>query len=95
MLKELSVSFREAPKCILDRADKSKPGGSWLPGLVLNIAECCLFPTAYPRKEKDSPAIVWRDEGYDDSEVNILTLKELRESNVCSYFHYLYFISNY
>ncbi|PON98120.1 2,3-dihydroxybenzoate-AMP ligase [Trema orientale] len=79
ILKELSVSFREAPKCILDRADKSKPSGSWLPGSVLNIAECCLLPTEYPRKKDNSPAIVWRDEGYDDSEVNVLTLKELRE----------------
>ena len=30
-------------------------------------------------KRDDSPAIVWRDEGYDDSEVSVLTLKELRE----------------
>ncbi|PON65220.1 2,3-dihydroxybenzoate-AMP ligase [Parasponia andersonii] len=79
ILKELSVSFREAPKCILDRADESKPSGSWLPGSVLNIAECCLLPIEYPRKKDDSPAIVWRDEGYDDTEVNVLTLKELRE----------------
>ncbi|XP_062076636.1 probable CoA ligase CCL12 [Humulus lupulus] len=79
VLKELSVSFQEAPKCILDSADKSKRSGSWLPGSVLNIAECCLLPTSYPMKRDDSPAIVWRDEGYDDSEVNVLTLKELRE----------------
>ncbi|XP_030507392.2 probable CoA ligase CCL12 [Cannabis sativa] len=80
VLKELSVSFQEEPKCILDRSDlKSKHGGSWLPGSVLNIAECCLLPTAYPRKDDDSLAIVWRDEGCDDSGINIITLKQLRE----------------
>ncbi|KAF4346358.1 hypothetical protein G4B88_018025, partial [Cannabis sativa] len=77
-LKELSVSFQEEPKCILDKSDKSKHGGSWLPGAVLNIAECCLLPTSYPRKD-DSLAIVWRDEGSDDSSVNLITLKQLRE----------------
>ncbi|KAF3444409.1 hypothetical protein FNV43_RR14101 [Rhamnella rubrinervis] len=79
VLKEISVSFREAPKCILDRTDKSKPGGLWLPGSVLNIAECCLLPTAHPRKTDDGVAIVWRDEGFDDSNVNHMTLKEVRE----------------
>ncbi|XP_030508232.2 probable CoA ligase CCL12 isoform X1 [Cannabis sativa] len=78
-LKELSVSFQEEPKCILDKSDKSKHGGSWLPGAVLNIAECCLLPTSYPRKDDDSLAIVWRDEGSDDSSVNLITLKQLRE----------------
>ncbi|XP_048425130.1 probable CoA ligase CCL12 isoform X2 [Pyrus x bretschneideri] len=80
VLKELSVSFRKVPKCILDRTDKSKPGGSWLPHSVLNIAECCLLPTSHPRKEDDGLAVVWRDEGCDDdSSVNHMTLKELRE----------------
>ncbi|EXB71431.1 putative acyl-activating enzyme 18 [Morus notabilis] len=79
VLKDLSISFQEAPKCILDRTDDSKYSGSWLPGSVLNIAECCLLPTAHPRKKDDNPAIVWRDEGFDDSDVNVTTLKELRE----------------
>ncbi|XP_015878808.2 probable CoA ligase CCL12 [Ziziphus jujuba] len=79
LVKELSVSFHQAPKCILDRTDKSKHGGTWLPGSVLNIAECCLLPTSHPRKTDDSLAIVWRDEGFDDSNVNHMTLKELRE----------------
>ncbi|KAF7120580.1 hypothetical protein RHSIM_Rhsim13G0231200 [Rhododendron simsii] len=79
VLKELSIQFREAPKCILDTSDKSKHGGSWLPGSVLNIAECCLMSTNYPRKEDNSLAIVWRDENCDDSQVNQMTLKELRE----------------
>ncbi|KAH7836660.1 hypothetical protein Vadar_004042 [Vaccinium darrowii] len=79
LLKELSIQFREAPKCILDTSDKSKHGGTWLRGSVLNIAECCLLSTTYPRKEDSSVAIVWRDEGCDDSQVNQMTLKELRE----------------
>ncbi|KAJ0084945.1 hypothetical protein Patl1_29985 [Pistacia atlantica] len=79
VLKELSVQFHEPPKCILDRTEKSKPGGVWLPGSTLNIAECCLQPTNHPRKEDDSLAVVWRDDGCDDSPVNCMTLKELRE----------------
>ncbi|GKV53715.1 hypothetical protein SLEP1_g60232, partial [Rubroshorea leprosula] len=79
ILKELSIVFRVAPKCILDTSDKSKPGGRWLPGSLLNIAECCLLPSSHPRKDDDSCAIVWRDEGCDDSEVSCMTLKELRE----------------
>lgn len=79
VLKELAVSFREAPKCIVDTSDRSKPGGVWLPGSVLNIAECCLLPTEHPKKTDDCVAMVWRDEGSDDSNVNHMTLKEVRE----------------
>ncbi|KAG5015394.1 putative acyl-activating enzyme 18, peroxisomal [Glycine max] len=79
ILKELSVSFVEPPKCILDTSsDPSKHGGTWLPGSVLNIADCCLQPTPYPHKTDDTLAVVWRDEGFDDSEVNGMTLKQLR-----------------
>ncbi|MED6180887.1 putative CoA ligase ccl12 [Stylosanthes scabra] len=79
VLKELSVSFLEAPRCILDTSDPSKPGGTWLPGAVLNIADCCLQPSMRPYKPDDSLAIVWRDEGFDDIEVNHITLKQLRQ----------------
>ncbi|KAA8549652.1 hypothetical protein F0562_001330 [Nyssa sinensis] len=79
VLKELSIIFHEVPKCILDASDTSKHGGTWLPGSVLNISECCLLPSHYPRKQDDSLAIVWRDESCDDSHVNHMTLKELRE----------------
>ncbi|TKY60008.1 acyl-activating enzyme 18 [Spatholobus suberectus] len=78
VLKELSVSFVEPPKCILDASDPSKHGGTWLPGSVLNIADCCLQPCSHPYKADDSLAIIWRDEGFDDSEVNSITLKQLR-----------------
>ncbi|GMY16105.1 probable CoA ligase CCL12 isoform X1 [Fagus crenata] len=79
VLKELSVSFHEAPEYILDTTDKLKHGGTWFPGSVLNIAECCLLPRTHPRKEDNSLAIVWRDEGCDDSNINHMTLKEFRE----------------
>lgn len=79
VLKELSVIFREPPRCIVDTTDKTKHGGSWLPGSVLNIAECCLVPMNHPSKQDGSLAVVWRDEGSDDSPVNQMTLKELRE----------------
>ncbi|CAK7339128.1 unnamed protein product [Dovyalis caffra] len=78
VLKELSVVFREPPKCILDTTDKSKPGGTWLPGSVLNIAECCLQPASRPIKKDDGVAIVWRDES-DESVLHHLTVKEFRE----------------
>ncbi|WVZ23793.1 hypothetical protein V8G54_002337 [Vigna mungo] len=79
LLKELSVSFVEPPKCILDTSDPSRHGGTWLPGSVLNIADCCLQPSSHPHKPDDSLAIVWRDEAFHDSEVNRITLKQLRE----------------
>ncbi|KEH20659.1 acyl-activating enzyme 17, peroxisomal protein, putative [Medicago truncatula] len=80
VLKELSISFVEPPNCILDTSsDQSKHGGTWLPGSVLNIADCCLQPSSHPNKQDDSIAIIWRDEGFDDSEVHRITLKQLRE----------------
>ncbi|CAJ1938533.1 unnamed protein product [Sphenostylis stenocarpa] len=79
VLKELSVTFVEPPKCILDTSDPSRHGGTWLPGSVLNIADCCVQPSSHPYKPDDSLAIVWRDEGFDDSEVNRITLKQLRQ----------------
>jgi acyl-coenzyme A synthetase/AMP-(fatty) acid ligase len=79
VLKELSISFLQPPNCILDTSDPSKHGGTWLPGSVLNIADCCLQPSSHPNKQDDSIAIVWRDEGSDDSEVNRITLKQLRQ----------------
>ncbi|RAL43062.1 hypothetical protein DM860_009844 [Cuscuta australis] len=79
VLSELAIQFREVPKCILDTSDKSKHGGTWLPGSVLNIAECCLMPSSYHKKHDDSLAIVWRNEGHDDEDVNCMSLKELRD----------------
>ncbi|XP_022153807.1 probable acyl-activating enzyme 18, peroxisomal [Momordica charantia] len=77
VLEELSVTFHKEPRCILDMAEKSK--GRWLPDSILNIAECCLLPSSRPLRDDNSLAIVWRDEGGDNSNVNRMTLKELRE----------------
>lgn len=79
VLKELPIHFLEAPKCILDTSDKSKRGGNWLPGSVLNIADSCVRSSNYSNKQDDSIAVVWRAEGDDDKEVNCMTLKQLRE----------------
>ncbi|XP_020184832.1 probable CoA ligase CCL12 isoform X2 [Aegilops tauschii subsp. strangulata] len=78
VLKELSIKFVREPTSILDAPDKSKKGGTWFPGAVLNIAECCLLPWPSQNKTDDSTAIVWRDEGFDDYPVNRMSLKELR-----------------
>ncbi|KAL2486069.1 putative acyl-activating enzyme 18 [Abeliophyllum distichum] len=79
ILNELSIHFSKAPKCILDTLNKSKQGGTWLPGSALNIADCCLRSNKYLKKQDDSLAIVWRDEGCDDQNVEHMTLKQLRE----------------
>lgn len=78
VLKELSVKFQREPKSILDSSDKSRKGGTWFQGAVLNIAECCLLPWPSQNRTDDSTAIVWRDEGLDDYPVNRMSLKELR-----------------
>ncbi|KAL0369929.1 UNVERIFIED_CONTAM: putative acyl-activating enzyme 18, peroxisomal [Sesamum angustifolium] len=79
VLNELRIQFTVPPKCILDTSDKSKHGGTWLPGAVLNVADCCLKSSNYLKNQDDSVAIVWRDEGSDDHNVERMTLKELRE----------------
>ncbi|KAL7124496.1 hypothetical protein ABFS83_14G052200 [Erythranthe nasuta] len=81
ILDELSVRFSVPPKRILDTSDKSKHGGTWLPGSMLNVAECCLQSSNNFKKDDNSLAIVWRDEGCDDDdhEIKSMTLKELRE----------------
>lgn len=79
VLREISIIFRQSPKRIHDMTDKSKHGGSWFPGSVLNIAECCLLPAYFPKKTDESVAVVWREEWDDDRPVNSLSLKELRE----------------
>lgn len=94
-LKEISILFHRVPRCILDTSDKSKHGGTWLPGAVLNIAECCLLPVSYPRKHDNSLAIVWRNEGEDDSPVNQLSLKELREQVMYDFYDLPLFTLHY
>ncbi|KAL2486073.1 putative acyl-activating enzyme 18 [Abeliophyllum distichum] len=79
ILNELSLNFAVAPKCILDTSNKSKHGGTWLPGSALNIADCCLQSNKYLKKQDDSLAIVWHNEGCDDHKLEHMTLKQLRE----------------
>ncbi|KAL5708512.1 putative CoA ligase ccl12 [Ranunculus cassubicifolius] len=79
ILKEFMIKFQKEPRCILDTTDKTMHGGRWLPGAVLNVAESCLLPSTRLRKKDENIAVVWRDEGFDDSPVNTLTLKELRD----------------
>ncbi|KAL3850388.1 hypothetical protein ACJIZ3_012270 [Penstemon smallii] len=79
ILNELSIQFSVPPKCVVDTSNKSKHGGKWLPDSVLNIADCCLQPSSYMKKHDDSIAIVWRDEGSDDHDVEHMTMRELRE----------------
>ncbi|KAL3691862.1 hypothetical protein R1sor_005513 [Riccia sorocarpa] len=78
VLKEMSVHFHQKPRCILDTSDESNPGGVWLPGSVLNIAECALSPHPRIGKTDDSVAIIWQNEGSDDQPVQSLTIRELR-----------------
>jgi hypothetical protein len=78
VLKKLALKFQQEPKAILSTSDRSKKGGTWLQGAVLNIAECCLLPCPSLKRTDDSTAIIWRDEGRDDHPVNRMSLKELR-----------------
>ncbi|WOL04217.1 putative acyl-activating enzyme 18, peroxisomal [Canna indica] len=79
VIKELSVVFHEAPKSVLDTSNNSKISGTWFPGAVLNIAECCLLPVESQNKTDETAAILWRNEGSDDSPINCLSLRELRD----------------
>lgn len=79
ILNELSIQFYEPPKCVVDTSDKHKHGGTWLPGAVLNVADCCLQPSTHMNKYDNNVAIMWRNEGCEDCDVEHLTLKELRE----------------
>ena len=88
VLKQLAVNFKQEPRSILSTSDRSKKGGTWLQGAVLNIAECCLLPCPSLKRTDDSTAIIWRDEGLDDYPVNRMSLKELRGQVMCvCHFH--------
>ncbi|ERN04459.1 probable acyl-activating enzyme 18, peroxisomal isoform X1 [Amborella trichopoda] len=77
-LRELSLAFHRDPECILNTGDRSRHGGIWLQGSVLNVAECCLLPMKNLNKHDDSVAVLWRDENLDDFPINHMTLGELR-----------------
>ncbi|MCO5598336.1 hypothetical protein L7F22_052430 [Adiantum nelumboides] len=78
LLEELAVKFHVEPECILDtNNDDECPGGRWLPGASLNVAECCLR-AHHARKDEDI-ALLWRGEGNDDTPVEIMTFGDLRQ----------------
>lgn len=74
-----SAIFLEFPRTVLDTSDKSKRAGTWFPGAVLYIAECCLLPGPLPNKTDESRAIIWSNEGSDDDPVNYMPIKELHD----------------
>ena len=76
VLNEMGVVFNQQPHCILDTSDNNLPGGQWLPGAVLNVAECLL--AAKPGRPDSSTAILYRNEGEDDLPVRKVTLGQLR-----------------
>ncbi|MFS7911988.1 putative acetate--CoA ligase [Helianthus anomalus] len=81
ILDGMSVSFSVPPNCILvdDPSQESQllhPGGQWLPGAYVNPAGNCLNLNS-KRKSSDI-AVIWRDEGDDESPVNKMTFEKLR-----------------
>ncbi|XP_021761234.1 probable acyl-activating enzyme 17, peroxisomal isoform X1 [Chenopodium quinoa] len=75
ILEEMGISFAKPPLCILNDSS-SYPGGQWLPGCYLNPAEMCLSLNA--KRNLDSIAVLWRDEGEDNMPIKKMTLQELR-----------------
>uniref|UniRef100_A0A0D6QX08 AMP-dependent synthetase/ligase domain-containing protein n=1 Tax=Araucaria cunninghamii TaxID=56994 RepID=A0A0D6QX08_ARACU len=85
IFRELNISFNVRPSRILDAMtsmedNECSPGGVWLPGAMLNIAENCLVPNS--KKKPNDVAIIWQDEGKDDLPLNVLTFEEVR-AKVC------------
>ncbi|KAI7738500.1 hypothetical protein M8C21_004653, partial [Ambrosia artemisiifolia] len=81
ILDEMNVSFSVPPNRILvdDPSEESQllhPGGQWLPGAYVNPAKNCLNLNG-KRKSSDI-AVIWRDEGDDESPVNKMTFEKLR-----------------
>jgi hypothetical protein len=76
VFEEESIVFHQQPRCILDTSNEAIPGGQWLPGAALNIAESCLASKG--KKTDSSTAIIWRDEGEDELPLKTLTLAHLR-----------------
>ncbi|XP_024399101.1 probable CoA ligase CCL12 isoform X2 [Physcomitrium patens] len=71
-----SLVFHQQPRCFLDTSNEADPGGVWVPGASLNVAESCL--TTKGSKNDSSIAILYRNEGEDGSPVSKVTLSQLR-----------------
>ncbi|KAM0035723.1 putative acetate--CoA ligase [Helianthus debilis subsp. tardiflorus] len=81
ILDEMSVSFSVPPNRILvdDPSQESQllhPGGQWLPGAYVNPAGNCL--NLNNKRKSSDIAVIWRDEGDDESPVNKMTFEKLR-----------------
>ncbi|MFS7923160.1 hypothetical protein Hanom_Chr03g00257411 [Helianthus anomalus] len=77
----MSVSFSVPPNHISveDPSQESQllhPGRQWLPGAYVNPAGNCLNLNS-KRKLRDI-AVIWRDEGDNESPVNKMTFEKLR-----------------
>lgn len=81
ILDEMCVSFSVPPNRILvdDPSEESQllyPGGRWLPGAYLNPARNCLSLNS--KRKLSDIAVIWRDEGDDETPVKKMTFEELR-----------------
>ncbi|KAJ0750732.1 putative ANL domain-containing protein [Helianthus annuus] len=75
----MSVSFSVPPNRIEDPSQESQllhPGGQWLPGAYVNPAGNCLNLNS--KRKLSDIAVIWRDEGDDESPVNKVTFEKLR-----------------
>ncbi|KAI3736904.1 hypothetical protein L2E82_26892 [Cichorium intybus] len=81
ILDEMNVSFSVPPKAILvdDPSEENQllhPGGRWLPGAYVNPARNCLSLSS--KRNSSDIAVIWRDEGNDETPVKTMTFEKLR-----------------
>ncbi|KAL7617544.1 hypothetical protein Lser_V15G00604 [Lactuca serriola] len=81
ILVEMNISFSVPPKAILvdDPSEETQllhPGGRWLPGAYVNPAGNCLSLSS--KRISSDIAVIWRDEGDDETPVNTMTFEKLR-----------------
>ncbi|XP_023767126.1 probable acyl-activating enzyme 17, peroxisomal [Lactuca sativa] len=81
ILVEMNISFSVPPKAILvdDPSEETQllhPGGRWLPGAYVNPAGNCLSLSS--KRISSDIAVIWRNEGDDETPVNTMTFEKLR-----------------
>ncbi|XP_071733194.1 probable acyl-activating enzyme 17, peroxisomal isoform X2 [Rutidosis leptorrhynchoides] len=79
ILEEMNITFSVPPtRILLDDPSKENqllnPGGRWLPGAYVNPARNCLST----KRRLSDIAVIWRDEGNDETPVNKMTFQQLR-----------------
>lgn len=77
----MNISFSVPPKAILvdDPSEETQllhPGGRWLPGAYVNPAGNCLSLSS--KRISSDIAVIWRNEGDDETPVNTMTFEKLR-----------------